>query len=104
MTFRRVQAGRQKRVARSIDTFEGRNGGAGRTDQADKHADVYDADFLNHEMELRPGKRKNSTTGRTSSIASIFQMEVGQDSFLGVVAGGILSVAGVNDVVDGSDG
>jgi len=90
MSQRRIQDRVSKRSTRVISMFEGSSYANGMSRQRDEHAYVSDFKFIHNKPWLRNGKRKNQTTGFSSTIDSIFNIRIGGLNKMAHVSGGTL--------------
>lgn len=100
MTFARQPDKVARRTSRNISRFNGVHYGVGRTDQPDEFAFGADLESVNKKAELRDGLRKNLLRGYDASVTSMFSLNIGGKSLVGVVQDGTLSVYPLDDLLD----
>jgi len=102
LSFKPVLDGQKKLNSRTIKQFWGSDYSSGRTDQPNNFAYVCDCDCKDEMLELRPGMRKNETTGFSSTMEGLFFTEFAGRILVGRIYGGALDILDAADVIDGS--
>ena len=101
MSFKPIQDRMGKRKSRTIGEFRGSHYGLHKVKQPNPFAAVCDMIFCRKRGQLRPGMRKNQTTGYTATVTSLFQINIGDRSWLGSIQNGVLTAYDVEDVKEG---
>jgi hypothetical protein len=101
MSYRPTQDVHSKRSSRTVEKFSGVHYGMSKEKQPNEFAATCDLMMEDDKAVLRPGRRKNETTGYEQHVTSMFPIHIGGGSWVGSIVDGILQAQPAEDILAG---
>jgi len=101
MSYRPTQDVHSKRKSRTIEKFSGVHYGVSKEKQQNRFSAMCDFRLEEEKPVLRPGTRKNQTTGYEDTVTSLFAIHIGGGDWVGSIVDGVLSAQPAEDILTG---